>query len=251
LGFDPVTNNQVIDSWKRFFPLTLPNVETNEDRSKAADETKIGAVRLQFAYKLDPTLVDPLGVLPRAPVAGDGVTREAEKEIAPKPLPDAPRPSLALLNLLRGDAYRIQSGQAIAKALQQAGFDVPVLDDTAMVTRQPGSADGTFKFKAIPEKLRHDTPLWFYVLAEAQEPIVRHFGHAQFDEKKLLTGIGAKTQLGWVGGRIVSEVFYGLLDSDPDSFVNAAPAGWKPMLGAPAAPVVFLSLLKFADPSNS
>src|SRR5450755_1997809 len=74
LGFDPVTNNQVIDSWERFFPLTLPNVEIGEDRTKAADDKKNGAVRLQFAYKLDPTIVDPLGVLPRAPVAGEGVT---------------------------------------------------------------------------------------------------------------------------------------------------------------------------------
>ena len=77
-----------------------------EDRSSAADETKNGAVRLQFAYKIDTTLVDPLGVLPRMPVAGDGSTREAEADIAPKKLPDTvgipPRPSLALLNLLRG-----------------------------------------------------------------------------------------------------------------------------------------------------
>jgi hypothetical protein len=255
LGFDPVTNNQVVDTWERFFPLTLPLADVTEDRSSAADETKNAAVRLQFAYKIDTTLVDPLGVLPRMPVAGDGSTKEAEGDIAPKKLPDTvvvpPRPSLALLNLLRGDAYRIQSGQAVLRALQAAGFDVPPLDEHALSTRQPGSAEGTFKFKAIPEKLRQDTPLWFYVLAEAQEPIAKHFKHAQFNEDKLLTGLGAKTQLGWVGGRIVSEVFYGLLDSDPTSFVNAAPAGWTPMLGSAAAPLVVRSLLRFADPSNA
>ncbi len=254
LGFDPVTNNQVIDSWERFFPLTLPGVLPTENRHTAADDTPNGAVRLQFAYKLDPTLVDPLAVLPRMPVAGDGATREAEADIAPKTLPDTvgvpPRPSLALLNLLRGESYRVPGGQAFVAALQRAGFDVEPVDDDALATRQPGSADGTFKFVKIAHELRRDTPLWFYVLAEAQEPIAKHFGHHEFSEDKLLTGLGAKTQLGWVGGRIVAEVFYGLLDSDPTSVANLAPAGWTPML-PPGAPLVVRSLLRFADPSTA
>lgn len=265
LGFDPITNNQVIDSWERFFPLTLPGVVSTETRTEPADEVKRPAVRLQFAYKIDPTLVDPLGVLPRAPVAGESSTREAEALIAPEKLPDPaaamppppprpPRPSLALLNLLRGDAYRVASGQAVAHALKQAGFPCEPLAPHLLATRQPGTAKGHFKFVEIPAAghLREATPLWFYVLAEAQAPLAEHFKHdAEFDEKKLLNGIGAKTQLGWVGGRIVSEVFYGLLDSDPESFVNRAPPGWKPMLGEAAAPLVVRSLLKFADPTNA
>ena len=103
--------------------------------------------------------------------------------------------------------------------------------------------------------MQHDTPLWFYVLAEAQAPLVDKFGGAngdsEFNETKLITGDGAKTQLGWVGGRIVAEVFYGLLDSDAESYVNAAPLGWKPMFATANAPVIFRSLLKFADPSNA
>ena len=209
-------------------------------------------------------MVDPLGVLPRAPVAGEGSTREAEALIAPEKLPDPavaipplpqrpPRPSLALLNLLRGDAYRVASGQAVANALKQAGLPCEPLAPHLLATRQPGTAAGHFKFVEIPAlgHLRAATPLWFYVLAEAQAPLVEHLKHAEFDEKKLLTGIGAKTQLGWVGGRIVSEVFYGLLDSDPESFVNRAPLGWKPILGATTAPLVVRSLLKFADPTNA
>jgi Animal haem peroxidase len=255
LGFDPVTNNQVIDSWERFFPTTLPLVLPTEDRSKAAGTKKDGSVRLQFAYKIDPTLVDPLGVLPRVPVAGEATTEQALKAIAPKELPDPvghpPRPSLALLNLLRGNSYRIQGGQAIANALAAAGFPCTPLDAQSLVTRQPGAKDGTFKFVPIPAEFAHDTPLWFYVLAEAQAPIVASLPKNEpFDETLLLTGVGAKAQLGWVGGRIVSEVFYGLLDSDPDSFVQLAPPGWKPML-PPNAPLVFRSLLQFADSSNS
>ena len=79
---------------------------------------------------------------------------------------------------------------------------------------------------------------------------MKHFGHDAFDEIGLLNGIGARTQLGWVGGRIVSEVFYGLLDSDPESVVNASPAGWKPMLGT-SDKVVVRSLLRFADTTNA
>ncbi|MBK8212056.1 MAG: hypothetical protein IPK78_21090 [Rhodospirillales bacterium] len=48
------------------------------------------------------------------------------------------------------------------------------------------------------------TPLWFYILREAE-----------------LTQDGLR--LGPVGGRIVAEVFIGLLQADPDAFINAKP----------------------------
>lgn len=267
LGFDALTENQFIDSWSRFFPETLPvpfdqvDSATTEDRSEPAGTKKDGKLRLQFAYKQDPTIVDPLGVLPRAPVAGEATTEQAESAIKPATLPDAvvspPRPSLALLNLLRGDAYRIQGGQAVLAALEGAGLPCTGIADDALVVRVGGSKDGLFRFVPIPESLRKNTPLWFYVLAEAQEPLFRslssdpeYIKNGEFDEHKMLRGAGARTQLGWVGGRIVSEVFYGLLDSDPDSVFNSAPQGWKPILPK-GAPVVVRSLLKFADPSNA
>jgi hypothetical protein len=198
-------------------------------------------------------MVDPLAVLPRTEIAGENATREAEDAIKPEILPDPtvhpPRPSLALLNLLRGDSYRIQSGQAIAKVLQDKGFPCKVLERKHLTLRKAAS-EGNFKFVPIASELQHDTPLWFYILAEAQAPLVDHFGHREFAEEELLNGVGAKTQLGWVGGRIVAEVFYGLLDADSQSFVNAAPTQWQPMLGH-GQPVIFSSLLKFADPTNA
>lgn len=252
LGFDPVTNNQVIDHWERFFPDSLPGVLPTEDRSKAAGDNPDGSVRLQFAYKIDPTLVDPLGVLPRVQVAGEGTTEQAIALTGP--LPDKkgkpPRPSLALLNLLRGNSYRIQSGQAFVRALRDKGLPSNLLDHKHLAIRRPGSKDGTFKFKTIAKELLDETPLWFYILAEAQAPIVDVIGSPQFDETRLLNGIGAKTQLGWVGGRIVAEVFYGLLDSDSESYVNAAPLGWKPILGGNKN-VIVRNLLKIADPSKA
>ena len=55
------------------------------------------------------------------------------------------------------------------------------------------------------------TPLWVYILKEAE---VQAEG----------------LMLGGVGGRIVAEVFIGLLQSDPTSYLRQNP-GWKPVLG--------------------
>ena len=48
-----------------------------------------------------------------------------------------------------------------------------------------------------------------------------------------------------MGGRIVAEVFYGLLDSDSESYFNAAPENWEPLLGG-TKEVILANLLKFA-----
>lgn len=260
LGFDPLTNNQIIDNWARFFPDSLPGTLPTEPRTAPAGDVPNPAVRLQFAYKIDPTLVDPLGVLPRQQVAGEETAQQAEAAIAPRVLPLFPappatsvtpsRPSLALLNLLRGDSYRIQSGQSFSRALQGKGFPAQTLEHRHLAIRRPVSGhDGKFKFVPIAAEFLDDTPLWFYVLAEAQTPLVEHFKQREFDEAEMLNGVGAVTQLGWVGGRIVAEVFYGLLDSDEESFVNAAPRGWSPILQGTS--VIVRNLLRFADSRNS
>ena len=265
LGFDPITNNQVIDTWARFFPETLPKVLPEESRAEAAGDTPVGEPpRLQFAYKLDPTLVDPLGVLPRREVAGETTTQQAIDDIGalPDKVGEPPRPSLALLNLLRGNTYRIQGGQIIAKLLKESGLNFQPLEVRHLVTRQPFDRDGEtfFKFVPIPAALHEDTPLWFYILAEAQAPLVDEIARRNelhgFKEEFLLNDPhGVSTQLRGVGGRIVAEVFYGLLDADPGSYVRAAPKHWTPMLGVDhngnEKPAIVRSLLQFADSSNA
>ena len=64
--------------------------------------------------------------------------------------------------------------------------------------------------RPIRESFGTSTPLWFYILREAE-----------------VTQDGL--QLGAVGGRIVGEVFIGLLQADPESFMNAKP-DFKPTL---------------------
>jgi Animal haem peroxidase len=260
LGFDPLPESHVIDDWGRFFPLTLP-MDLQSDLGKVPEEDEKGEaipnprIRLQFAYKIDTTLADPLAILPPnvLPTSNEkgGAIQEVKDKIAPAKLPDLKeRPSLALLNLLRGNTYKIQGGQAIAKVLKDYGHQVEPLDSKYLVTRKTIKRDGqTFlKFDPIDSALFHDTPLWFYILAEAQAPIVAKLGTEEFLEKEFLRPDIAKTQLGGVGGRIVAEVFYGLMDSDDDSYFNA-PAGWKPIWahdpGACQKPI-FANLLKFA-----
>lgn len=230
LGFEPLPMHHVIDNWGRFFPDSDPGADVNDtNRVAAADLTPNPAVQLQFAYKLDPTLVDPLTVLPPS-VSGAGTTEQARKEIAPAKFPVADRPSLALLNLLRGNAYGLATGQTIANKLQSLGKGDGPLDPKYLVVRRPVK-DGVFHWVTIDDELLNNTPLWFYVLAEGQKKVVDAVtldSQGHFSADLLLKGDGARTQLGWVGGRIVAEVLYGLLDEDPDSFVNQTKT-WKPL----------------------
>ena len=241
LGFDPLPKHHLIDDWKRFFSTTPPGPIV-ENRPAPADDTIDSAVRLQLAYKIDPTIVDPLGVLPLQ-VAGADTRDEAAQDIAPEKLPDFGRPSLALLNLLRANKYKIHGGQAYAKILMTSFDGVELLAPKYLCTRQAvEDREGRFRFVPIDAVFHDDTPLWFYILAEAQKPLVdgiKPDPDGTFDETVLLNGVGAKTQLGWVGGRIVAEVFYGLMDSDPDSYLGPrVPASWQPTLGGDGSAIM-------------
>ena len=170
LGFDPLPKHHMIDDWARFFTDREPGFIPPEEggRSAAADEIARPKVRLQYAYKIDSSLVDPIGVLPPN-VAGAGATAEAKAAIAPKALPDAAgRPSLALLNLLRANMYRIHGGQAYAYLLHEKIPAAKALDPKYLVVRVPTKVANEFVFQQIDQAFLHDTPLWFYILAEAQ-----------------------------------------------------------------------------------
>lgn len=117
--------------------------------------------------------------------------------------------SLAQLNLLRGLTFSLPSGQSVAKAM-----DLPVLDATDL-------AD----LKDLKLHLR--TPLWFYILREAE---VKENGE----------------RLGPVGGRIVAEVFIGLLQGDSMSYLKQDPE-WTPTLPSAVADTFKMTdLLRFA-----
>lgn len=74
--------------------------------------------------------------------------------------------------------------------------------------------------------LDKSTPLWLYVLREAQL-----VNDGQF--------------LGPVGGRIVAEVLLGLLIADPTSYLTRQP-DWQPHLGAQGSGYQVSDFLRFA-----
>lgn len=130
-----------------------------------------------------------------------------------------PPESLMQRNLLRHLTWQIPSGQAVAREMgvdRLAGADLSEL--------QP-----------ILPSFIESTPLFYYILKEAEV-------------------IEAGERLGPVGGRIVAEVFLGLLNLDANSYLTAQP-DWKPTLptmdGAPESFRV-IDFLKFAgvDPAS-
>ena len=101
--------------------------------------------------------------------------------------------SLAQRNLLRHLTFGLPSGQSVARRL-----GAPILAPGDLADLAPFGMD-------------RSTPLWFYVLREAE---IMRFG----------------ARLGPVGARIVGEVFLGLLDADPMSFPNVDQQ-WTPVFG--------------------
>lgn len=115
--------------------------------------------------------------------------------------------SLAQRNLLRHLTFKVPSGQRVAKAM-----GLPVLPPQDLVDLKPFN-------------LQEKTPLWFYILREAD---------VEADGKRL----------GAVGGRIVAEVFIGLLQGDPMSYLRQDP-DWQPTLTTTGS-FTTADLLRFA-----
>ena len=134
-------------------------------------------------------------------------------------LPGGADPSLPVRNLLRGAALGLPSGQAIARFMNE-----PVLSRDRIAAGPDGR-------EARAQGLDEESPLWFYILKEAQ----------------LVAG---GERLGPVGSRILSEVFVGLLQADPTSFVSLDPS-WHPTLpGAEPGSFTMADLLTFVDEVN-
>jgi len=116
--------------------------------------------------------------------------------------------SLAYRDLVRGEALDLPSGEALARAMA-----VETLSKDEVGLSQMG--------------WKSETPLWYYILREAE---MRQRGE----------------RLGEVGGRIVAEVLFGLIDGDPNSYRNAE-TEWSPSLpGSQEGDFTIADLLKFA-----
>jgi Animal haem peroxidase len=171
VGFRAFPDNWAID-WNLYFnpPNSLKRPETGIDR-------------IQKSYKIDTSIVNPLKKL--SIFLGE----------------NAPA-SLAERNLLRGLSMGLPSGQAVARAMGLT----PIADSKLLVGK--ATAEDMPKNKKITDISKNfagNAPLWYYVLAEAQQ---------QFKDDN------TPIHLGPVGGRIVAEVFIGLLLMDKHSFLS-------------------------------
>ncbi|GLI01651.1 peroxidase family protein [Phytohabitans aurantiacus] len=116
--------------------------------------------------------------------------------------------SLPQRNLLRQVTWSIPAGQRIAQTIGAPMLHLPELAGYGVA-------------------LENQTPLWYYTLAEAE----------------ILAG---GRRLGPVGGTVVGEVFIGLLQLDPNSYLAVAPT-WKPTLPSQAAGTFRMTdLLRYA-----
>ena len=191
-GFRKMGEDLAID-WGRFI-----DIDTRDYDGPKAVKRK----RLQFAYRIDTSLVHPLSRLPQT--------------VASHPS------ALAERNLLRSWRLGLPSGQDVARAM-----GVPPLADEDIIIGQ--GVDNPGRQKNIVEvagKIFADNcPLWTYVLAEAMHYKVSVKIPVKEKNMHITT-----PQLGPVGGRIVAEVFLGLMFGDTNSMLQLDPL-WQPKAG--------------------
>ncbi len=156
------------------------------------------------AMRIDTTLVNPLKFLPEFQ---DGPAVEA---------------NLAFRNLARAKMVRLATGQQMATFLKGKNVNLTKLTNAQIRDGNNGAGlDGLTQ--AQRAAFVKDTPLWFYILREAE-----------LNGGKL-TGVGA---------RIVAETFHRAMEGSQHSIVRNP--GWRPTLGPNSTTFRMVDLLFFA-----
>ncbi|MDQ2642943.1 MAG: hypothetical protein M3020_03955 [Myxococcota bacterium] len=192
-GFAPLHSLGVASpatlEWKYFFPFEDQQGVPLQVRGQDGTEREI----VQPAYRIDTTLVGPLADLTGPRVVKTGA------------------PSLAVRNLQRGRRLRIPTGQEVAKVL---GHEI--LDAGRLLLAPPSNGSATESAAEVARErcellgkdsaavLARTTPLWYYLLAEAQ------------------TQAGG-AHLGRLGSTLVGGVLLRLLLNDAESYLRKDP----------------------------
>jgi hypothetical protein len=176
--------------------LTLPAAKTNR------------------AMRIDTTLVHPLANLPTGAFGGPAV---AHGDLTA---------NLAFRNLTRAKMVRLATGQKMVAHLRSHGVPVTALTKTQIIKGAGGAALADLGPRQR-DALAANTPLWFYILREAE-----------------LNG----GRLKGVGARIVAETFHRAIQGSHFSIVRD-PA-WRPTLGPDNATFRMVDLLLFAFESK-
>ena len=166
---------------------------------------------VNLAQRIDTLLTDPLRNLPPSTFSGR----------ASIPFDD-PRRNLAFRNLTRGSMLRLASGQQMVSLLNAAGVRLEPLT-AAQVIEGNNGADLTSLTAHAKDRVTARTPLWLYILREAE------------------TGGG---RLRGVGGRIVAETFHRAIEGSRFSLFRSP--DFRPAHGRDDTTFEMTDLLFFA-----
>jgi hypothetical protein len=164
------------------------------------DNLAVPAAQFNRAMRIDTRLSDPLRTLP-------GFTDED---------------NLAIRNLTRAKMVRLATGQQMATFLRSKGVSVTTLT-RAQIRNGNGGAELDGLTAAQRDAVLRDTPLWFYILREAE------------------LGGG---KLKGVGARIVAETFHRAMEGSQVSILQDT--AWRPSLGPDNQTFRMVDLLLFA-----
>ena len=225
-GFGSYPTEHAID-WSLFFDIN-------------GSGGNVGTHRVQPAYKIDPSMVNPLAFLPEFSSTNAPPLTIASLQATAQPHAMA---NLAERNLKRGLFMSLPSGQDVARAM---GLE-PLTDDELFVGKATfedafGSDKKNVKLTHISHEFAGKAPLWYYVLAESLAMWMRDVEH------KGLTDDNADhlpITLGPVGGRIVAETLIGLLLGDSQSYLSHDPR-WRPTLPSATGNFTAGDMIKFA-----
>jgi hypothetical protein len=165
---------------------------------------------VNLAMRIDTTLTDPLKNLPPSTFGGSGI-----------PFDDRRR-NLAFRNLTRGSMLKLASGQQMVELLASRGVTVQPLTRSQILSGS-GGAKLTSLTDGEKDALVARTPLWFYILREAE------------------TGGG---RLRGVGARLVAETFHRAMEGSRFSLVRDT--GFHPNHGRNPTTFEMTDLLFFA-----
>lgn len=200
LGGDPRLPSNWIADFRRLY-----------DFAGEARRRDLAAPRgMNRAMRIDTLLVDPLKNLPTGSFGGPAVPF------------DDPRANLAFRNLTRARMVNLATGQQMVRFLRRHGVRVRALS-AAQLRDGRGGASLRRLTDGQRSALLRDTPLWFYVLREAE-----------------LNG----GRLNGVGARIVAETFHRAIEGSSTSIVRDP--RWRPHLGPNRDTFRMVDLLLFA-----
>ena len=163
---------------------------------------------VNMAMRIDTRLTNPLEFLPPSTFGGD----ESASLI---------RRNLAFRNLARGNLVRLASGQQMVTRLKSKGVNVMALTRSQILNGN-GGAKLDHLTAAEKNTVASRTPLWFYILREAE----------------LNNG-----KLKGVGARIVAETFHRAMEGSKFSIVRET--DFKPTLGPRKGKFAMTDLLLF------